>query len=303
MGSPDSVARYYESNTRRFLTMGGGGDTLSIHRHLWGPGVQTTEQAAAFVNGLLAARIRERSTDVECEILDMGCGVGGTMFHLADAIPGSRLHGITISETQSQLANRLARERGLDGRCRIHKGDFESATLGVSAHVIVAIESFVHGSRPEAVLRWAADHLRPDGRILLVDDFIAAPPRESADGGEPADGAPIDEVRERCIDDFRSGWRAPGVCTVESLTRAAAKEGLELVSNEDLTPLIRLGRPRDRVIALISPLLRRLGLARIPLFGNMIGGNALQAGLRTGVFHYRFVELKKVSVSRSSIRS
>jgi len=280
--SPDNaVARYYDSNTRRFLTVGGGGGTLSIHRHLWGPGVRTTAEASGYVNHLLAEVIRERRDAHDLTILDMGCGVGGTLFHLAEACPGSRLHGITISETQCRLGNRGARERGVDARCVIQHGDFESTGLGITADVIVAVESFVHGSSRERVMQWIAAHLSDGGLLLLVDDFIASPSLAATHGGR------------RHIEDFQTGWRAPGICTVEDVTRSASRAGLRLEADRNLTPMIRLGRPRDRVIAMTSPLFRLVGLSHVPFFGNMIGGNALQAGLRSGLFEYRFLVLER----------
>lgn len=281
MSSDHAVARYYDSNTRRFLTVGGGGGTLSIHRHLWGPGVRTTAEASGYVNHLLADVIRERCDARDLTILDMGCGVGGTLFHLAEACSESRLHGITISETQRELGNRGARQRGVDARCEIHHGDFESTALGITADVIVAVESFVHGSSRERVMEWIADHLSHRGLLLLVDDFIASPELAATPGGR------------RHIEDFQAGWRAPGVCSVEDVTRSAARAGLHLLTDRDLTPMIRLGRPRDRAIAMVSPLFRVAGLSRIPFFGNMIGGNALQAGLRSGLFEYRFLVLER----------
>lgn len=290
MGSDRSVANYYDSNTRRFLTVGGGGRTLSIHRHLWGPGVRTTEEAAGYVNRLVADRVVEICATPSPTVLDMGCGVGGTLFHLGRTLPESRLHGITISDTQCRMARRLADERGLGARCDFHLGDFESASLDVSADVIIAVESLVHGSSPESVLCWAAAHLQPGGHVIVVDDFIADGARDGA-----ADGAPdVDRVagQRRVLTDFRTGWRAPAVCTVDRMRAAAEAAGLGLISDDDLTPLIRLGRPRDRAIALVSPVLRATGLGRFPFVGNMVGGNALQTGLRTGLFEYRMLVLR-----------
>jgi hypothetical protein len=37
----------------------------------------------------------------------------------------------------------------------------------------------------------------------------------------------------------------------------------------------------------------RLGLGRIPFYGNMIGGNALQIGLREGVLRYELLVLRR----------
>ena len=90
---------------------------------------------------------------------------------------------------------------------------------------------------------------------------------------------------------------------MDECVRTASELGLEPVSDADLTPLIRLGRPRDRAIALLAPLFRRLGLTPIPFFGNMIGGSALQAGLREGLFTYRLLEFRKREPSEAIERS
>ena len=45
----DRVEAYYESNTRRFLRFGQGGQEGAIHRAVWGPGVRTRTQAFHYV--------------------------------------------------------------------------------------------------------------------------------------------------------------------------------------------------------------------------------------------------------------
>jgi len=46
-------------------------------------------------------------------ILDVGCGIGGTSRYLAAKFPNAKVTGITISEEQVRRATELARERGL----------------------------------------------------------------------------------------------------------------------------------------------------------------------------------------------
>lgn len=273
------VARYYDSNTRRFLLVGGGGATHSMHRHLWGPGVASTAQAAAYIDHLIAERILDLEGAAELTILDIGCGVGGTLFHLAEAFPRSRLHGITISAKQRDLADRLARRKGVEDRCLFHLGDFQTAELDVEADIAVAVEALAHAESAVRFFAWAAARVRPRGHVLIADDFLR-------------DGA-LDAIERRRVAELRSGWRAPAIGTVAECVGAAAREGFELVDDEDLTHLVRLGRPRDRLIALLSPVLRRLRLASTPFFGNMIGGGALHAGLRDGLFTYRLVAFQK----------
>jgi 2-polyprenyl-3-methyl-5-hydroxy-6-metoxy-1,4-benzoquinol methylase len=50
-------------------------------------------------------------------ILVVGCGTGGDVFHLAKRYPGARVHGIDISSWSIDAAKKHAKARGEDGRC------------------------------------------------------------------------------------------------------------------------------------------------------------------------------------------
>ena len=116
---------------------------------------------------------------------------------------------------------------------------------------------------------------------MVVDDFLTG------------SGSRLTDAARRHIEDFKTGWRLPSLCTVEECVCAAEGCDLELAKDAELSKLIRLGRPRDRVIERLSPWFRRLKLIGIPLFGNMIGGNALQVGLREGFLQYHLLVMKK----------
>ena len=284
----DEVARYYDRNTRRFLWMGSGGSVHSMHRELWAPGVASRRDAADHINRVIADEITDlgapNSTDSSLVIIDFGCGVGGTLFHLARRFPKARLIGITLSRRQVEIAERLAGESGCADRCSFSLGDFLAIDLDVRADVVVAVESFVHSRSADAFLANAARHLRPGGLLIVVDDFLASE---------------IDslDARQRArVDHFRAGWRAPAVCTADSLARDAAEQGFAAGKVVDLTQLTRPGsRVRDRLTAAVSPLAARLGLGRMPFYGNMIGGNALQIGLREGFFLYELLTFRTVA--------
>ncbi|TVR58357.1 MAG: methyltransferase domain-containing protein [Gemmatimonadales bacterium] len=283
MSIPHPVARYYDRNTRRFLRFGrirGGG---VIHRALWAPGVTNSGEAGAWIHGWIGEMLRDHGLATPDVILDMGCGVGGTLVDLARTFPEAELHGVTISTQQVKLARQLVGEQlGPDAaRLRIHAGDFDSLDLPIQADAVVAIEAFVHSGDAGAFFRSVARHLAPGGLMVLVDDFLTAPrtrltPRQQA------------RVRH-----FERGWHLGSLCTVDTLESDAAGAGLELVSGFDFTHWTRPGRPRDRVIAALSPAFRGLGLVRVPFFANMIGGDALQDGLREGFIRYRGLVLRR----------
>lgn len=277
----DAVARYYDRNTLRFLVFGGGARALSIHRELWGPGVETAEDAKRFVNRLLARQLAAMDAE-SASVLDLGCGVGGTIFHLAETDVTARLHGVTISGRQQRLARAFARRRGLTARCTVHLADFERMELDLAADLAVAVESFAHARSAARFLRTAAAHLRPGGRLVIVDDFLA---REESR---------LTPAERRIIGLLRRGWRLGNLTTVAACVSSAREADLVPADEVDLTPLVRPGRPRDAVIALLGPLFERLGLIGVPFFGNMIGGDALQTGLRTGLVEYRMLAFDRV---------
>lgn len=278
------VARYYDRNTGRFLLVGGGRGVHSMHRELWGPGVTSAREASDYVHRLLADEIARRmeGDDGARVIFDFGCGVGGTLFHLAERIPLANLTGVTVSTRQVDVARTIATARGVADRCAFVLGDFQEVDLGARADVIVAVESFAHAERASAFLANAARHLRPGGVLLVVDDFLATEPDA------------LDARQRASVERFRVGWRVPAVCTPARLAEEAFAQGLDLASRVDLSSLVRPGsRVRDRLVAAVSPLADRLGLARIPFYGNVIGGNALQVGLREGFLRYELLALTK----------
>jgi SAM-dependent methyltransferase len=278
-----AVADYYNASTRRFLRVGGSGAALAIHRPLWDDGVTDPAQAAARINALVAEVAEAALGQAPQHVSDLGCGVGGTLFHLAGHWPAARFTGVTISAVQVRLARSLARARGLAGRCEVIEGDFTRAMPPAAADLAVAIESHVHAPDAATFLRVAKAHLRPGGVLVLVDDMLTRPPATQAEA--------------RLVATFRRGWRLGHVPTLEGLAAEAAALGLELQDSRDLSGLLRLDRMRDRALTVVAPLADALGLGRWPLFANMIGGNALTQAHRRGLMSYRLIVLRLPAAS------
>jgi SAM-dependent methyltransferase len=279
--SSRELQHYYDRNTALFLRIGSSGGSHAIHRGLWAPGVRNGREAAEHVNTLLAERIRACLPGPPQTLLDLGCGVGGTMFSLARAFPEAQLHGVTISAQQVVIAQDLASRQGLQARCHFMAGDFEQLRLDLRADAVIAVESFVHASRPERFLATCREMLAPGGVVLIVDDFLAQP---FPDGPHAI---------RRTVDRFREGWRVPGLCTLETLDAAVEGEGFARIDARDLSSLIRTGRPRDRLVAVVSPVVRLLGLARHPFWANVVGGQALNQAIREGWIRYRMLTLAR----------
>lgn len=284
--APD-VAAYYDRNTRRFLRFGGSAGSLAIHRQLWGDGVASPREAAEHINGLLAKAIERRGLPAPT-VIDLGCGVGGTLFALAERLPQSRLVGLTISAEQHRIAERLGAANGMAERIRFVHGDFERTALDVAADAIVAVEAYVHSRSAQAFFVNAARHLARDGTLIVVDDFLCA-----GDAGR-------DTAAQRTIDAFRHGWRLPSFGTVDTAVDAAGRAALHCVEQRDLTALVRLDQISRRLIAKLGPICGGLGLGRLPFFANLIGGGALHRGLASGLITYRWLRFEQTPAARNN---
>jgi tocopherol O-methyltransferase len=275
------LERYYDRNTGLFLRLGQARGTPAIHRGLWSPGVHTADAAADQVNQRIAETARDRLAGPPGSVLDLGCGVGGTLFSLARAFPEADLQGITLSARQVERAQELAQQRGLAARCRFHHGDFHRLRLPQTADLIVAIEAFVHSDQPDAFLETCRAQLAPGGLLILVDDFLSRP----LETLRPAE--------RRLVERFQHGWQVPGLCTAEQLEQRLGAHGFAAVEQSDLTQWIRTDRLRDRLVALSAPVAALPGLAGRPFARNLIGGHALTRAIRKGLIHYRQCVVKE----------
>jgi cyclopropane fatty-acyl-phospholipid synthase-like methyltransferase len=278
------VADYYDANTRRFLRFGEGSGHGAIHRCVWTPDAATTDEAADTVNRLIIERLRGHVPQGDGRVLDLGCGVGATMIRLAQAMD-VRVTGVTISRVQAEVGARRLAADGLSERCHILCADFAELPAEPRYHAIVAIESVVHSPSLADLIPSLAARLQPGGRLILCDDWMTEKDRGAA-------------ARERCLAQFRAGWRIGSLHTVAELDAMAGRAGLRLLEDLDLTSYLRLGRPRDRVIDLVVQATRRLPwigdrLVEKPFWANMIGGSALQAGLGRRWLEYRLLVLER----------
>lgn len=272
MSQADSVADYYDRNTRWFVRVGRSRDAGGIHRELWGEGVDNAVDAVLYANRLVAEHLDD---DPAFRVVDLGCGIGGSVCWLMERHSGSAV-GLTISSAQVGLATQRAAERGLDNRCTFVEADFTDPPDLGTFDLAFAIEAFVHSPHPDAFFVGAAQLVKPGGTLTIVDDFLA----------------PQASEKSRFVHRFREGWHATSLSTVGQVVDAAERAGFQLVSDRDLTPLVALGRWRDRWVAFWVAALSWAPI-RHPYWSSLVGGDALQTCLRRGLVTYRQVTFRR----------
>ncbi len=262
------IARYYDSNTRRFLALGGSGDLAAIHRAIWAPGVQSRAEAFDFLNQLVANALQPAlpADDTQAHLLDLGCGVGGTATAVAQTL-GVQVTGVTLSQAQVDLAQQRTARLGLQTRVRFALGSFNAMPALPPSHAAWAIESFVHADDAAGFFHMAAQQLVPGARLVLCDDVLHPP---------------HDAVAQRWVARFMRGWHLNSLLSEEQIRTLAEAAGFRLVAVHDLSGYLRGFHP----VVLWAMRL----LTRVPLpwayWDNLAGGTALQWCVKKGWTRY-----------------
>ena len=271
------VRRYYNRNTFWMVLFGQGRGEGVIHRPVWTEQERSRKEALHTVERLIAEALlaEERSSCAAKQVLDLGCGIGGSALWLAARYPLS-ITGITLSPYQAQSARRFALRRGLSDRCRFQVSDFTQLPELQGITDAYAIESFSHGNDPAAFFSQIGKLLPVGGRLALCDDFIV-------------ETQTLSKQRERWLSRFREGWHLQSLMTAEEILRIASRRGFKLVEHTDLTAYLRPTPP------LIRTLQRLAGstLRNSTWGASMYGGSALQICQQNGWTEYLFLVLEK----------
>jgi SAM-dependent methyltransferase len=272
------VSAYYDRNTERFLRWGKDDGTLNLHGALWPPEVTSLGAAMHYSNELVAREVEQSPCPVR-RVLDLGCGVGGTLFYLGRRLPQVRSFiGISLSRVQIDRAWQGIPETQKN-RVHFEEGSFlRLPAERFAADFSYSIEAFTHGPDPDAFFGVQAGLLPAGGRLAIIDDCLS---EQGLAGG-------LSPRQKRVLDIYRRNWLLPGLRTIPALKSSAEKKGINLIKDQDLTPFLRLGRPRDRAISWLVKCLGPL-MERGPYLRSLRGGDAKQRCYREGLIQYRLL--------------
>ncbi|MDQ0144974.1 class I SAM-dependent methyltransferase [Pseudarthrobacter niigatensis] len=102
-------------------------------------------------------------------VLDAGCGMGDVASRLADKF-GLRVKGIDILDFNVSEAQKRVNERGLSDRVSVELMDYSNLSFEDGTFDgVYTMETLVHASSPEEVLRGLFRVLKPGGRLVMFE--------------------------------------------------------------------------------------------------------------------------------------
>lgn len=272
-GFAASVADYYNFNTPKFLPGGKRRSRGSIHRKLFPPGVRNSEHAENYSHQLILGDIVTKKPE---RILDLGCGIGGTIRYLQESYTADYT-GITLSTVQS----RMARDLGTN----VHTADFLDGSWYESQKqfdYMYAIESLQHNPDHPRLGKHLADHSSAGATLAVIDDFLLGSGKKQN----------TNSAHRSLIQQFVDHWYAKGYTFLEDYLSLMNDEGFSCIEIRDLTSYMR---PHHLRTALASALVSflRLRKKQSPWTDNLIGGTALKRLQNRGVSGYFFIRFEK----------
>ena len=129
------------------------------------------------MNGEVLSRLRMEGIP-QPRLLDLGCGLGATLRSFARRRGDARLFGVTRVPWQVERARALNEAVACSEHISIMEGDYEDPELlsASSYDGVYALESscHAHGADKGRLLTNAYRLLRPGGRLVVADGFLAS---------------------------------------------------------------------------------------------------------------------------------
>src|ERR1051326_4791536 len=212
------IERYYDTQQVFYTHLW---SRSALHYGLWYPETKTLREAIKNTDRLMTHLLDIRRDDI---VLDAGCGVGGSCFHIAESTR-AHVEGITLSGVQLAIARRSCKQLGLETRVNFSRQDFcQTDFKDMSFSKVFGIEAISHALQKADFVAEAYRLLMYGGRLGVCDAFLAR--------DDPAIAEDLTYKR------FLQGWALPNLVSRTSFTTLLRGAGFKEIVFHDLSDLI-----------------------------------------------------------------
>lgn len=226
MFNNSDIAEYYDTTQIHYERWWKLRKSLSLHYGTWDKGIHDLSAALENTNRVLMELSKISEHD---KVLDAGCGVGGAAFYL-NKKRNIEVNGISLSNKQINLANKIARQNNLTDKVSFHVMDFTQTTFdNESFDVVWACESVCHCEDKAMFVKEAYRVLKKGGRLILSDFCLTE------------DGL---RDKHKLIKRWGNSWSVSNFISASSFSKLLNQEGFSQVQILDHTSKIEKSAKR-----------------------------------------------------------
>jgi tocopherol O-methyltransferase len=193
-----------------------------MHHGYYGPnGTQKKDRRQAQID-LIEELLNWAEVKTPENILDVGCGIGGSSLYLADKFH-ARATGITLSPVQAARATERAQELNLSNRSQFLVADAQAMPFEDNSFDLVwSLESGEHMPDKTKFLQECYRVLKPGGKLIMVTWCH-----------RPIDNSPLTEDEQKHLQEIYRVYCLPYVISLPEYTAIARQLPLQNIRTAD----------------------------------------------------------------------
>ncbi len=206
------IADYYNQTLNHYQRWWKLDKVMSVHYGYWDGTTRNFQEALLRLNDVMALMVQMESG---YNVLDAGCGVGGSLFYLAGKF-GIQGTGITLSEKQLEFAEKFKIKSGYAKSLNFRLEDYCNTSFPDNTFdVIWCIESITSTAEKEKFAKEAYRLLKKQGKLIVADYYKI--------------------TGHQLLEKWRKTWSMAPFVTSEEFEKKILSAGFVLIDKRDIT--------------------------------------------------------------------